>query len=100
MSHVVIWPVTIRIIMALRDREGQMYPDILTNYMQYYNNNECIMCKCYPDKWKDKPAPVIIPLLTILKGDLTQCVRTYMTCTCLVSNALNAVQDTSGSCMI
>ena len=35
MSHVVIWPVTIRIIMALRDREGQMYPDILTNYMQY-----------------------------------------------------------------
>ena len=34
-SHVVIWPVTIRIIMALRDTEGQMYPDILTNYMQY-----------------------------------------------------------------
>ena len=61
-SHV-IWPVT-RITMALRDREGQMYPDILTNYMQYYNNNECIMCKCYPDKWKDKP--VIIPLLTRL----------------------------------
>lgn len=63
-SHV-IWPVT-RITMALRDREGQMYPDILTNYMQYYNNNECIMCKCYPDKWKDKPVPVIIPLLTRL----------------------------------
>ena len=63
-SHV-IWPVT-RITMALRDREGQMYPDILTNYMQYYNNNECIMCKCYPDKWKYKPVPVIIPLLTRL----------------------------------